>query len=221
MQKVLGLPSADGRPVATLGLIAACVVLFFLSGAMLGSGNQLFSLLALNAFPVAGGELFRLVSYGFLHASLIHIGFNMLLLWLLGSQLEMEFGSRRFLAVYFVSLVFGAFGALLLSPFALTVGASGAVYGLMGAFVVLMLARGVNPFKTGLGALLLLNLALSFVLPGVSLGGHLGGLFGGALAAFALVLSQRRRAAWIFYVAAALLFAAGVGLSLWVSLLAV
>lgn len=197
-QKVLGLPSASGRPTVTLALIASCALLFLLSGALTGKGNQLFYLLALFAPPVAEGELFRLVSYGFLHGSLLHIFFNMLILWFLGSQMEMEFGSFRFSLIYLVSLLFGALGALLLSPLALTVGASGAVYGLMGAFVVLMWSRGINPFRTGLGALLILNLALSFVIPGVSIGGHLGGLLGGALAAGALLFSQRVSARWVF-----------------------
>lgn len=220
-QKVLGLPAASGRPVLTISLIAACALLFLFSGVALGGGNQLFRLLALSAPPVAEGQLFRLLSYGFLHGSILHIFFNMLILWFLGSQMEEEVGPLKFAAVYFTSLVFAALGALLLTPFALTVGASGAVYGLMGAFVVLMFSRGINPFKTGLGTLLILNLLLSFVLPGVSIGGHLGGLLGGAFIGGLLVLSSRRGRGWILPAGSLLLGFSAAALCLLVALAAV
>jgi membrane associated rhomboid family serine protease len=109
-------------------------------------------------------------------------------------MLEPSLGHVRFVALYFASLLAGAFGALLLEPNAQTVGASGAVFGLMAAAFVMQRARGINPMSSGIGPIILINLALGFVIPNVSIGGHIGGLVGGAIAAFAMEqLSARRR----------------------------
>jgi membrane associated rhomboid family serine protease len=132
---------------------------------------------------VAAGQWWRIVTGGFLHASLIHIGFNAYLLWMLGNMLEPEVGQRRFGAVYAAGLFGGSAGALLLSWTAPTLGASGAVFGLMGAAMIGMRRRGVNPWRSSIGTLVILNLVFTFASPGVSIGGHLGGLAGGALAA--------------------------------------
>jgi membrane associated rhomboid family serine protease len=94
----------------------------------------------------------------------------------------------RFVALYFTSLLAGSFGALLLSsPAVFTVGASGAVFGLMGGAVVMMRARGFDPMASGIPFLIGLNLLFSLVVPGISIGGHVGGLIGGAVAGFVLV----------------------------------
>lgn len=135
---------------------------------------------------VAHGEWWRIVSSGFLHANLIHVGMNCFILYQLGQMLEPAFGRLRFGLVYFVSMLTGAFAVLLLDPTAFTVGASGAVFGLMGAAVAIMRSRGVNVFDTGLGGLLVLNLVITFTIPGISVGGHVGGLIGGFLAGWIL-----------------------------------
>jgi len=131
-------------------------------------------------FGVAGGEWWRIVTSGFLHANLMHVGFNMYLLWQLGQGLERRLGSVGLGVLYFVGLLGGSFGALLLSPYGLTIGASGAVYGLMGALVVVQLASGINPMQGGIGGLLLINLLITFAIPNISIGGHFGGLIAGA-----------------------------------------
>jgi membrane associated rhomboid family serine protease len=136
---------------------------------------------------VAHGEWWRLVSSGFLHANLIHIGFNMWVLYQLGQLLEPALGRLRFGLVYVVALLGGGFGVLLLDPDAFTVGASGAVFGLMGAAVAAFRARGINPFDTGLGGAVLLNLAFTFAIPGISIGGHVGGLVAGFAAGWLLL----------------------------------
>ena len=92
----------------------------------------------------------------------------------------------RFLLIYFVSLLAGSFGALLVTPNALTVGASGAIFGLMSAAVLVLRQRGIDPMSTGLPIWIGINLVFSFAVPGISVGGHIGGLIGGALAAIAL-----------------------------------
>jgi membrane associated rhomboid family serine protease len=199
----------------TMGLIAVNVLLFLASGSFGAGGSAASRLqidLGLFGPSVQSGEWYRLVSSGFLHSGLFHIGFNMYLLWQLGQLLEGPLGSARFAGLYFASLLFGSFGALLFEPRALTVGASGAVFGLMGAAFFQMRARGIDPFATGIAPLILLNLAFSF-LPGfnISIGGHVGGLVGGSLCALALLAVERRRLpSWTGYVALAVVAAVGV-----------
>ena len=116
----------------------------------------------------------------------------MLALYVLGEMLEPAVGRLRFGLIYFASLLAGSFGALLLEPTSPTVGASGAVFGLMGAAFVVMRSRGVNPMESGLGLWIGLNLLITFTIPNISIGGHLGGLVGGVLAALLLVDLRER-----------------------------
>lgn len=136
---------------------------------------------------IADGQWYRLVTGAFLHGGLLHIGFNGYLLWQLGHMLEPAMGRARFLGVYAAGLAGGSAGVLLLSWSAPTLGASGAVFGLMGAAMVLLRRAGIDPWRTSIGSLVLLNLVLTFVIPGISIGGHVGGLLGGAAAAATLV----------------------------------
>lgn len=131
---------------------------------------------------VAEGEWWRLASGAFLHASPLHLLMNMFLLYLLSKELEPAVGHVRFLLIYVVSLAGGSLGVMLLSPDARTLGASGAVFGLMGALVVLQLRAKQNPWNSGLGGLIVINLIITFAVPGISIGGHLGGLIAGAVA---------------------------------------
>jgi membrane associated rhomboid family serine protease len=135
---------------------------------------------------VADGEVWRIVTSGFLHAGLIHLLFNMYVLYILGTMVEPAIGRLRFVLIYFVSLLSGSLGVLLIDPNAPTVGASGAVFGLMGAAIVIMRSRGIDPMASGLPLWLGLNLVITFVIPGISIGGHLGGLAGGVLVALVL-----------------------------------
>lgn len=143
-------------------------------------------------YGVAFGEWWRIFTGGFLHAGLLHLGMNMLVLWLLGSQLEPALGRVRFLALYVTALVAGSFGVLLVSPTSPTVGASGAVFGLMGAAVAAQRASGIDPWRSGLGGLILINVMITFLVPGISIGGHLGGLVGGFVAGYAIFRLDRR-----------------------------
>ena len=140
---------------------------------------------------VAEGEWYRLVTGGFLHASLFHLGFNMFALYFLGRLLEPSIGTPRFLAVYVASLFGGAFGALILDPDALTVGASGAIFGIFGATFVIARGRGFDSVASSIGVILLINLALSFGSSSISLGGHLGGLVAGVVCALAILAGER------------------------------
>lgn len=136
---------------------------------------------------IEDGQYYRLISSGFLHFSVLHIGMNMLLLFQLGQLLEPPLGRIRFGLIYFASLLAGSAGALLAAPNSLTGGASGAVFGLMAAAVVALHQRGINPFRTGLGTVFILNIALTFTISGISIGGHVGGAIGGAICALAML----------------------------------
>jgi membrane associated rhomboid family serine protease len=146
---------------------------------------------------VAHGQWWRIVTGGFLHENLLHIGFNMYVLYILGLQLEPLLGRVKFGTIYGVSLLTGSLGALLVSPHSITVGASGAVFGVMGAFAVELRSRNLPLMQGGMGGvggLILINLVISFTLPGISWGGHVGGLIGGALVAMMLKYGERMRA---------------------------
>jgi membrane associated rhomboid family serine protease len=134
----------------------------------------------------------------------------MYLLWILGQMLEPSLGSARFALLYFTALLWGSFGALVVTPNALTVGASGAVFGLMGAAAVELRARGINPFQTQIGMLILLNLAISFVFSGISIGGHIGGLVGGALVGVVYQQADQRRSRALGYAGCAVLIVVAV-----------
>lgn len=131
---------------------------------------------------VVQGEWWRLASGAFLHSGFIHLAMNMLLLWFLSQELEPALGRLRFALLYGVSLLGGSLGVMVLDPLAPTVGASGAVFGLMGALIVLQLRAKQNPWQSGIGGLVLINLVLTFAIPGISIGGHVGGLLAGAAA---------------------------------------
>ena len=183
------LRSLEREPTLTYSLIGVNVLVaiaVFVSGASAISfgGGSLLDALAVSQVSIAQGEVWRLVTAGFVHAGMLHLAFNMFALYVLGGLLEPAIGKLRFALIYFVSLLAGSFGALLLTaPTVPTVGASGAVFGMMGAAIVVMRKRGINPMESGLGLWLGLNLAITFLIPGISIGGHIGGLIGGAVAA--------------------------------------
>jgi membrane associated rhomboid family serine protease len=184
-----------GRAPATYALIAINVAAFLAevaggSGA-LDAGGRVFREGGLYGPDVADGEWWRIVTSGFLHAGILHIAFNMYVLFVLGTLLEPGIGTPRFLGVYFVSLLAGAFGALLLSPNALTVGASGAIFGLMSAAFIVARHRGVEQIAGQLAFFIVINLFFTLGVSGISVGGHLGGLVGGALAGLLVVFAER------------------------------
>ena len=186
-----------GRPVVTSVLVALNVAVFAWTAATAGSIGRndrapLFQDWTLTPVAVADGEWWRLVTGGFLHYGPIHLLFNMMALWVIGRSVEPALGPGRYLAVYLVSLLGGSAAVMLLSaPGADVAGASGAVFGLMGALAVLL--RKLR-FPLGqVGGLIAINLAITFLLPGISVAGHLGGLATGAVATAALVYAPAQR----------------------------
>jgi membrane associated rhomboid family serine protease len=206
------MPSVPTTPVVTQALIALNVIVFLIetaAGAPLGGGGggsvylhgALFgpAITANNPYPFFTGthEYWRLVTSGFLHDGLLHIFINMVSLWFVGSALEPAIGRVNFLAVYFVSLLAGSFGALWFQPISPTVGASGAIFGIFGALIVVAHNRGISIWQSGLGIVLVFNLVFSLSVRGISIGGHIGGLIGGLITGWLIVeVAERRRMAW-------------------------
>jgi membrane associated rhomboid family serine protease len=216
------LRSMHANPTVTYVLIAVNVLIYF--GASQGSGA--YRDFALDGPDVANGDIWRLLTSGFLHYGIFHLLTNMYALYWLGQMIEPAVGNVRFAALYFASLLAGSFGALLVSPNALTAGASGAIFGLLGAAIVMARSRGINLMASGLLPILFINLAITFF-PGVniSIGGHIGGFIGGGLVALAMDQTARRRlpqaiglgvsaAVAVLAVAGALAVAGGSGLGI-------
>ena len=190
-------------PFVTQALIGINVGIYLLQlaigGTVNGTGNWIYEhgVLVSSAIDssgqvvgVAEGEWWRLLTAAFLHYGPLHLGLNMLVLWILGQGVESYFGHARYALLYLVAGLAGSAGALVWSPDALTVGASGAIWGIMGAAIVLE-RRRIYVFGGQATALLVLNLAITFLIPGISRGGHIGGLVGGILAALALTSIRR------------------------------
>jgi membrane associated rhomboid family serine protease len=184
------------EPTVTYALIAINVILFIAELGTGGNASRLITDLSTlgigidrnGPVGVAEGEWWRLVTGAFLHAPTnpLHIGFNMYLLFALGRMLEPALGHVRFAALYGASMLAGSFGAIVAQPTTLTIGASGAVFGLMGAAFAMEHARGVDPRQSGILPLIVLNLAFGFFIPHVAIGGHIGGLIGGGIAGLAM-----------------------------------
>ena len=179
----------------TIGLIGACVVAFlwqYVTGINNSAGD-------FGMFPAAialNGEYYRLFTAMFLHGSLIHIGFNMYVLYVFGPQLENVLGHVRFAILYLLAGLGGSIASFWFSdPYVLSVGASGAIFGLMGAYAVVGKRLGMDT-RQAIG-LIGVNLVLGFVISGVDWRAHIGGLItGAAVAAIMAYAPTRNRVLW-------------------------
>jgi membrane associated rhomboid family serine protease len=174
--------------------------------------------LGLNRAVIDSGEWWRLITSGFLHFGIWHIASNMYALFILGRLLEPAIGSLRFTGLYFASLLAGSAGALIIDQGGLSGGASGAVFGLMAAACVGLRQRGISLLQSGLGVMLLFNLIITFTIPFISKGGHLGGAIGGAICGIPLLAPQRHhQPKWMGIAAVVAVAAASVVISFAVS----
>ncbi|GAA2945737.1 rhomboid family intramembrane serine protease [Streptomyces enissocaesilis] len=211
-----GTVAADPRLVTKV-LLAINVVLFVAVSLREGLAADLA---LLGAWPpetyipfegVASGEYYRLLTSMFAHQEVWHIGFNMLGLWWLGGPLEAALGRVRYLALYLISGLAGsALTYLIADPWEGSLGASGAIFGLLGATAVLM--RRMNYDMKPVLVLLALNLFFTFTWPDIAWQAHLGGLVAGTLIAIALVHAPRERRALVQYGACGLVLLVTVGL---------
>jgi membrane associated rhomboid family serine protease len=191
----------------TAALIAANVLMYILqmrdtASVVVRSGTSAGALLAdgpveghliLWGPMVATGEWWRLIGGGFLHANILHIATNMLSLFFIGRIVEPAIGSLRTGLIYGVSLAAGSLGVMLVDPSGATLGASGAIFGLAGALLVISHLRGAGVMQSGIGPMILLNLVFTFRIPGISIGGHVGGLIGGAAIGWLILEFDKRR----------------------------
>ena len=173
----------DSLPIVTRSIIAACVGIYALA--------WLTGLLAaeyrwgMSPVDVANGQWWRLLTATFLHASIMHILFNMYALLVLGASLERVLGPARFAAIYFMSALGGSVAALWFSDLnTISVGASGAIFGLMTATIVV--GRSMHIDTSQIMFWLILNVVIGFLAPGIDWRAHLGGALVGALTARAL-----------------------------------
>jgi membrane associated rhomboid family serine protease len=202
-----GLLSQDGAVTRILiGLNVAVFLVNLLQGASLGrNGGALYTDWFLIAqaqlvetgqlIGVAEGEWWRLLTAAFLHGSIIHLALNMLFLWFIGTPVEIAIGRWRFIGVYLATALSGSAGALLFAPDVPTVGASGALFGILGCAVVLE-QQGMHVLGGSALGIVILNFAITLFVPGISIGGHVGGFVGGVVCGFALTRFGRGHAAY-------------------------
>jgi membrane associated rhomboid family serine protease len=198
-----------GRYTMTEILIAINAIVFFAevaTGTSLGGvsnilhpGTIFFDGFLQGPYMDATHQYYRLFTAGFIHDGLLHILFNMWFLYVVGPALERGIGRWNFLAIYLASLFAGSFGALVLQADSPSVGASGALFGLLGALIVIAHRRGISIWRSGLGATLVINIVFSLTVADISIGAHLGGVVAGAICGWLwLELAERRRTQWAF-----------------------
>lgn len=185
----------------TIALMSAALVAFAVQAMGVGAtgllggtaGSALAQRWGIFGPAVADGEWWRLMTHAFVHGGLIHLGFNLVILWWLGRMLEPELGAGRYLGVFLASVLGGGALALLLDPTVLGVGMSGGIFGLMACALVLQWRRSGSPMHSPVWGLFVLNLIVTFAIPGVSIGGHLGGAIGGAICGALIAAGEMRR----------------------------
>jgi membrane associated rhomboid family serine protease len=192
-------PFKGTQALVTKTLIAVNVAIYLIGavqGAGLNSpGGSFYDKTILFGPFVANGDWWRLITAAFLHANLLHIAFNMLALWWFGGPVEQYLGRARFIGLYFVAGLAGSAGALLQAPLAPTLGASGAIFGILGAMLILEW-QATGRLGGNAMTLIVINLVISFAIPNISWGGHVGGLIGGILATLAFARWGRGHAAY-------------------------
>lgn len=198
---VVGAWSRGGQPRITYALIALNLLVFAVVALQARSlsnfdGSSVFNGSLLVPMVVAGGEWWRVVTSGFLHLSVTHIALNMLALYFIGLGLERVLGGWRYLSLYLLSLLGGSAAVMLFAGVtSASAGASGAIFGLMGALLVTL-----KRFKLDMrqaGVVIALNVVATFAIPGISWQAHLGGLVVGALVGAGLVYAPaKNRLRW-------------------------
>jgi membrane associated rhomboid family serine protease len=202
-----GIMRSPGRGVGatnalvTKSLIAINIVIYLITvvqspaGGLSTPGGSLYIKWILYGPFVANGDWWRLITAAFLHGSLIHIGFNMAALWWIGAPVEEYLGRARYIGLYLVSGLAGSAGALIQSPTTPVVGASGAIFGILGAMLIIEW-QATGRLGGNAMTLIVINLVLSFALSNISIGGHIGGLIGGILTTLAYARWGRGHAAY-------------------------
>lgn len=189
---ILTRMTGTGAPIVTYALIGICVIVFIFQS-LPGIGGNVTDALqyaGLYSYPEVF-EPWRMVTSMFAHANILHIALNMYTLWLFGMILEPLLGRVRFLVLFFMSGIAGSLGVFLIAdPRQPVIGASGAIFGMMAAFLIIQRRLGGN--ATQLLILVGINLVFSFVVPGIAWQAHIGGLVGGALVGLIFVETRQQ-----------------------------
>ena len=173
------------KPIVTYIIIALCIIMFIASG----GGYSLERLILFGANYgefVKNGEIYRLVACMFLHSGIIHLGLNMYSLFIVGPRIEDFFGKKKFILIYLLSGISASLLSIGLNNNIVSIGASGAIFGLFGALIYF-----ANNYRGYIGAIIksqiipivMYNLLIGFLIPGIDIYGHIGGLIGGLLTA--------------------------------------
>jgi membrane associated rhomboid family serine protease len=197
-----GTPRAFGAFPATVALIAINVIVYLveLAGGEGGGHGVIHEFSTERIYNMGGllgpavdlnGDWWRVVTNGFVHFNLIHIGFNMYLLFILGRLMEPSIGTPRFVVLYFASLLAGSFAALLFEPNVVSAGASGAIFGVLGATFIIARGRRLDAVAGQIGGLILINLIFTFSYGNISIGAHVGGLICGVLCGLLIAAGER------------------------------
>jgi membrane associated rhomboid family serine protease len=190
VRRAPGMALSSGAAPITYALIAINIAVYVIGASQFGglsrpelgilhNGTIYRHGVLFGPWVVHGGWL-RLVSNMFLHASLIHIGSNMLSLFFIGPQVEQYLGKARYIGLYFVAGLAGSAGALVADPLSPTLGASGAIFGILGALLIIEW-QATGRLAGMAMTWIVINLFLTFSIPGISVGAHIGGLIGGIL----------------------------------------
>lgn len=173
------------KPIFTYIIMGLCLIMFIVSN--FGYNTGLLVALGANYGPlVKNGEIYRLVACMFLHGGIMHFGLNMYSLFIVGPRVEDFFGKWKFLLIYFLSGICGSLLSVGMNPDVVSIGASGAIFGLFGALVYFGYSyRGYigAMIRSQIVPIVIYNLFLGFIIPGIDMWGHVGGLIGGLLAA--------------------------------------
>ena len=180
--------------VATKVLILINIIVFVLSFLLSETGiYDVFTNFALNKYYVKSGEIYRLITCGFLHADIIHLFCNMYSLYIIGTQLETFIGKKKFVIVYFISMITGSLLSCVMSN-SWSVGASGAIFGLIGSLIYFGYHYRIylgSVIKSQIIPLLILNLGIGFIIPNIDVSAHIGGLVGGLLSTMAVGIENK------------------------------
>jgi membrane associated rhomboid family serine protease len=207
---VFGGRVSQNTGVVTMTLIGICVAAYIAQITVPGFDQAFYS----RGVEIADGEYYRLLTAAFLHGNLLHLLFNMFALYLLGPALEAALGRVRFSALYLLSALGGSVVSYALaSPFQASLGASGAIFGLFGA--ALVVSRRLNADVAGIAIVLGVNLVLSFTVANIDWRAHIGGLVVGAITAAGFAYAPRAHRDLLAYVLCGSLLALEVGVAVW------
>ncbi len=183
-------------PIITYSIIAICMLIYIIS-IMSNNYENIINMYCIFGPKVRLGEYYRLITGTFLHANALHLIVNCYALYILGSQLESYLGKIKYLIIYLFSAIIGALFSITFSGNVASIGASGAIFGIMGSLLYFGYYYRVylgNVVKSQMLPLILINLGLDLLIPGIDIGAHIGGLIGGILITIALGVKNKSTA---------------------------